>query len=367
MPHAALLVMTSPMLLGPVPPVEMIDAGMDAAPKIAVEATLDTHGMRPSPSSALLSLSWSLASAQDQTEGPQEEGVPPESDTDPQDENEIVVEGEYGPRENTALGAMNETSFRITQELDEVFVGPVAYAYRDGLPGPIRDGLGNIVRNLGEPANFLNFLLQFKIGKAFETLGRFAINSTLGLGGLIDVAGKPGIDLPYRRNGFANTMGFYGVGTGPFLYLPVTGATTLRDVIGNTLDQAVLPTAIGAPFDRPEYVVPYFVINSLDSRLEIDRELEVIGETIDPYATRRDTYLARREREIALLRGEEPPEEPEILRELEAELEERSRDDESDDLDQNDLEADTPPPISARELPPISVAAAVTITQPQTR
>ena len=154
--------------------------------------------------------------------------------------------------------------------------------------------------------------MQGKIGKAFETVGRLAINSTLGLGGLIDVAGKPGIGLPYRRNGFANTAGFYGVGPGPYLYLPVTGATSVRDIIGSTLDQLLLPIAVGSPFNRTEFAAGYFVVNGLDARLEVDAELAEIRASDDPYGLRRDTYLARRVREIAALKGEVVPEaEPE--------------------------------------------------------
>ncbi|NQX94979.1 MAG: VacJ family lipoprotein, partial [Erythrobacter sp.] len=223
----------------------------------------------------------------------------------------------YGPPKTDPMERVNEESYRITQQLDEVFVEPVAYAYRDGLPDPLRDGLGNFVRNLGEPNNALNFLLQGKFGKTFETLGRMLINSTLGIGGLIDIAEKPGVGLPHRRNGFANTMGFYGVGSGPYLYLPITGATTARDAIGSGLDQLLLPLAVGAPFDQPEFTVPFYVVSNLDARLEVDEELERIGETLNPYAARRDTYLYRRAKTIAELRGEEPPEPPAILEEVE--------------------------------------------------
>src|SRR3546814_2446438 len=91
-------------------------------------------------------------------------------------------------------------------------------------------GLGNALRNISEPVNFLNFLLQFKIGKAAETLGRFVVNTTFGVGGLVDVAKTKPFNLPYRRNGFANTLGFYGVEPGPYFYLPLVGPTTLRDM-----------------------------------------------------------------------------------------------------------------------------------------
>lgn len=260
----------------------------------------------PEPPAALpiTPLVWTLSAQQ---------AEPPPAGTDPaaepeeppaQDTGEIVVEGEYGPPAGDPMEQLNAESYRITQAVDQAVVEPLAYAYRDGLPEPIRDGLGNVVRNLGEPSNALNFLLQGKVGKAFETLGRLAINSTIGIGGLIDVAEKPGIGLPYRRNGFANTMGYYGVGPGPYLYLPVTGATTARDLLGSTLDQLLLPVAVGEPFNRVEYAATYFVINGLDQRLELDAELAEIRESDDPYGLRRDTYLAKREREIAALKGE---------------------------------------------------------------
>lgn len=250
------------------------------------------------PPPEMAALTWSLQAAP-QDQPPAEEDTPPT-----QDDTEIVVEGEYGPPAGDPVEQFNAEAYRISNAVDEAVIEPIAYAYRDGLPEPIRDGLGNVVKNLGEPSNALNFLLQGKVGKAFGSLGRLAINSTLGLGGLIDIAGKPGIGIPYRRNGFANTMGFYGVGPGPYLYLPVTGATSLRDIIGSTLDQSLLPFAVGKPFNQPEYAVTYFVVNGLDQRLEVDAELAEIRASDDPYAARRDTYLAKRAREIAELKGE---------------------------------------------------------------
>ncbi|MEM1195746.1 MAG: VacJ family lipoprotein [Pseudomonadota bacterium] len=321
MPNAALVALTSPLLIGEVP-----DAALASVepPRVAVAPTLGIAPASPVAASGvgLLSLQWSLVAAQAQegpVEDPSTQDPPTEKDAPPgeEDENEIVVTGAYGPPESDPMERINEESYRITQQLDEVFVEPVAYAYRDGLPGPLRDGLGNVVRNLGEPNNALNFLLQGKFGKTFETLGRLLINSTLGLGGLIDIAEKPGIGLPYRRNGFGNTLGFYGVGPGPYLYLPVTGATTARDLVGSGLDQLLLPVAVGKPFNQIEFTAPYFVISSLDSRLEVDAELERIGKTLNPYAARRDSYLYRRAKTIAELKGEEPPEPPLILEEVE--------------------------------------------------
>jgi phospholipid-binding lipoprotein MlaA len=285
------LIATSPSLLG---------AALAAAP-LPPPAQLPVADVVP--------LTWSLAAAQDS-------GPPVKDDAPPV--GEIVVEGEIGPPKSDPMERVNEESYRLTQAVDEALVEPVAYAYRDGLPGPVRDGLGNVVRNLGEPSNALNFLLQGKVGKAFETLGRMAINTTIGVGGLFDVAGKKA-DLPYRRNGFANTLGYYGVGPGPYLYLPVTGATSVRDLAGSTLDQLLLPLAVGKPFNRPAYAATYFVVNGLDQRLEFDAEIESIRNADDPYRLRRETYLARRRQDIAQLKGEPISERDRMwLEELEA-------------------------------------------------
>ncbi|WP_083234477.1 MlaA family lipoprotein [Porphyrobacter sp. LM 6] len=300
MPSLALLAASPSLLsaalsLGAPPVVEAVPAG-DAAPQ---EWTLPPAPEVPLP--------------QD-TPPETAETPPPEGEAAAEEEvTEIVVEGTYGPPAGDPVEQFNAESYRLTQAVDSAVIEPVAYAYRDGLPEPIRDGLGNVVRNLGEPSNALNFLLQGKVGKAFETLGRLAINSTLGVGGLFDVAKKPGIGLPYRRNGFANTLGFYGVGPGPYLYLPVTGATTARDLFGSTLDQALLPFVVGKPFDRPAYAATYFVVNGLDQRLAFDEELARIEASDDPYGVRRDTYLAKRRADIATLKGEPVAEEDRLL------------------------------------------------------
>jgi len=320
MPNAALIALTSPLLLAQAPEVAL-DPVFEPAPTIQYAYVVP---MDMTVGAGVLNLNWTLANAQP-VEGPPGERDPDDSqpeegaeeDTAQTDDNQIVVEGSYGPPRNDPAAQINEESYRITQALDDAFVEPMAYAYRDGLPDPLRDGLGNFVKNLSEPNNALNFLLQGKFGKAFETLGRLAVNSTLGLGGLFDVAKRPGLSLPYRRNGWANTMGFYGIGGGPYLYLPITGATTARDVIGSGLDQLLLPTAVGKPFNRPEFTVPYFVVSNLDSRLEFDQELGRIEDTVDPYAARRDSYLYRRAKTIAELKGEEPPERPLIMDEVE--------------------------------------------------
>ena len=294
MPGFALLT-TSPALMS----AALAAAEPAAAPPPPPPAAMPMSARTLPARRAVLPLGWTLAATQDAAPLP----PPPPAQEGEEPVTEIVVEGQVGPPKSDPAEAINEESYRVTQAVDEAVVEPVANAYRDGLPEPVRDGLGNVVRNLGEPSNALNFLLQGKVGKALGSLGRLAINSTVGIGGLFDVAEK-GVGIPYRRNGFANTLGYYGVGPGPYLYLPVTGATSVRDLAGSTIDQALLPFVVGDPFNRIEYAATYFVVNGLDQRLEFDEEIASIRNSDDPYRLRRETYLAQRRRDIAELKGE---------------------------------------------------------------
>jgi phospholipid-binding lipoprotein MlaA len=217
-------------------------------------------------------------------------------------QKEIVVTGRRASPDDP-LEELNSASFEVVQKVDKAIVGPLAFAYEDVMPRPIRKGLRNFLHNLGEPVVFLNFMLQLKPGKAAETLGRFVINTTIGAAGLVDVAKRKPFNLPHRRNGFANTLGYYGVKPGPYFYLPLIGPTTLRDFIGNRLDLLVLPIAIGNQFSRPEYALPVAALSELNSRIEFDDELRQIRATRDPYVAARSYYLRRRQAEIDALHG----------------------------------------------------------------
>lgn len=229
-----------------------------------------------------------------------ESGFPDDPDNN---NNVIVVEGITEAPPGDPLHRVNAQTYEVVQDIDQALVDPISDAYRDGLPRPVRKGLSNFFRNLREPIVFLNFLLQGKPGKAFETVGRFALNTTVGIGGLIDVAEKKPFNLPHRNNGFANTLGYYGVKPGAFLYLPLIGPTTIRDGIGSLLDTAVLPTAIGKPFNTPYYAVSSYTIRSLDERIELEDKHARIRDADFPYAAMRETYLCERQAEIDGLRN----------------------------------------------------------------
>ena len=217
--------------------------------------------------------------------------------------NTIVVMARQGPPPGDPAEAVNEVAFGAAQSVDEAFAAPIARGYERGIPEPIRDGLQNFLNNLNEPIVFLNYLLQLKIGKAIETVGRFAVNSTIGAAGLFDVAKKQPFALPRRSNGLANTLGFYGVGPGPYLYLPLIGSTTVRDLIGQVVDLSLLPRAIGKPLTLPAVSVSRGVLSSVIERVEKDEIFTRVQESGNPYAALREYYLKKRQAEIDVLKG----------------------------------------------------------------
>lgn len=217
-------------------------------------------------------------------------------------DGEIVVTAREQIEEDP-LAQVNAQSYEVVSAVDEALIEPVALAYGEGLPKPIRKGLSNFFGNLREPVVFLNDILQLRPRRAVKTFGRFVINSTAGVGGLVDVAKKKPFRLPRRINGFANTLGYYGIGSGPFLVLPLLGATTVRDVLGGAVDAAVMPTVVGKPFTQIGYRAPDIVVTALDERLRMDGAIDRARAADDPYATIRDAYIARRASEIAALRA----------------------------------------------------------------
>jgi len=200
------------------------------------------------------------------------------------------------------LARFNVESFKAIQSVDKAVIGPIAHGYEKGVPGPVRSGLRNFLRNLDEPVSFVNYLLQLKPGRAVKSLGRFTVNSTLGFGGVFDVAKRKPFNLPYKPNGFANTFACWGIGNGPYFFLPLVGPITLRDMIGLGMDRAAIPLAVGKPFNKPYYAIPAGVIDSLNDRIEMDGQLNKLREeSPDPYVAMRELYLKQRRAEVGAI------------------------------------------------------------------
>ena len=220
------------------------------------------------------------------------------------DSQGILVVGEAGPPPGDPLENVNVQSFEVVQAVDKALVEPVTAGYINVLPKPVRDGLHNAVTNLDEPLVFLSFLLQLKPLKALATAGRFAVNSTIGLGGLIDVAKREPFNHPHQRNGLGHTLAYYGVGPGPFLYLPLIGSTTVRDLSGTLAAMPLLPLTIGKPFNNPAYVIPKAALSALDDRAQDNERLTKIhSESSNPYPVYRSYYLRKHQAEVDMIRG----------------------------------------------------------------
>lgn len=225
---------------------------------------------------------------------------PAQPDHKPTEGDIVVTAREKSPAD--PLADINAKSYVAIQAVDQAVVGPISMGYKSVMPKPLRLGLRNFLRNLEEPVIAFNYLLQLKPGRMVKSVGRLAINSTIGIGGLMDVAKRKPFNLPYTPNGFANTFACYGIGPGPYFFLPLVGPTTLRDLIGVGMDRAALPAVVGKPLDQPYYAIPANVIDSLNDRIDIDEQLkEIRANSTDPYTATRELYLKQRKAEIAAI------------------------------------------------------------------
>jgi phospholipid-binding lipoprotein MlaA len=205
---------------------------------------------------------------------------------------------------NDPLEDTNRAIFDFNQVVDRNVLVPVAKAYRTVLPDPVRDSLRDFLRNLREPLIFANDALQGEFERAGQTFARFTLNSTLGVGGLIDVAGRWG-ELPYHEDDLGLTFGVWGIPEGPYLVVPVLGPATPRDLGGQVAE------GFGDPFNRLVTGNPYtlywipFVrggVAGIDQRSRYIETLADIERTsLDYYATIRSLY---RQRRAALIRHE---------------------------------------------------------------
>src|ERR1700738_2769571 len=205
---------------------------------------------------------------------------------------------------NDPLEDTNRKIFDFNQVVDRNVLVPVAKAYRTVLPDPVRDSLRDFLRNLREPLIFANDALQGEFERAGQTFARFTLNSTLGVGGLIDVAGRWG-ELPYHEDDLGLTFGVWGIPEGPYLVVPVLGPATPRDLGGQVAE------GFGDPFNRLVTGNPYtlywipFVrggVAGIDQRSRYIETLADIERTsLDYYATIRSLY---RQRRAALIRHE---------------------------------------------------------------
>lgn len=213
----------------------------------------------------------------------------------------LVACAHTGPDANPdPLEPFNRAMFKVNDKLDRAIIKPVAKGYVKVIPAPVRKRVGNFFRNLGEPTTIINDILQGKLPQAGNDLGRFAINSTIGLLGLFDVASK--IGLEYHQEDFGQTFSKWGMDRGPYLVLPFLGPSTVLDGIGRI--PQTLYTNPQSHVEDSEVVIGLIATEAVDTRARLLSTTKVLDIQLDPYIFAREAYLQRR---LNLIYDGDPP------------------------------------------------------------
>ena len=192
------------------------------------------------------------------------------------------------------LEPLNRQVFKFNDALDTAIVKPVAIAYRDHTPTPLRQGIGNVFNNLQDSWSVVNNLLQLKTDYAYDSLVRVAINTLLGVGGVVDVASELGIER--HTQDFGHTLGVWGVPPGPYLVLPILGPSSLRDAVALSVDWQGDP--LGQLFNEPARNAA-LLLRGLDTRAGLLKATSMLEEAaLDRYTFARDAFLQNRRNNI---------------------------------------------------------------------
>ena len=197
-----------------------------------------------------------------------------------------------GPDANPAdpLEPFNRGVFRFNDGVDKAIVKPVATAYRNATPAPVRAGVNNFFGNLADVWSLVNNVLQVKVVEAADTFFRVGVNTTIGLGGLIDVATEMKIDK--HPEDFGQTLGFWGVKAGPYVVLPLLGPSTMRDSVARLVD---IKGDVVTNIDKIPVRNSLVILRGIDARASFLDAGELLeSASLDKYTFTRDVFLQRR-------------------------------------------------------------------------
>ena len=195
------------------------------------------------------------------------------------------------------LEGVNRAIFSFNNVADKIVLEPVAKGYKK-LPSPIQNGVGNFINNLKLPLAALNQLLQGQGKNAAESTGRFLVNSTIGVFGLIDVAENIGLDQ--KEEDFGQTLATWGVGDGFYIVLPLFGPSNLRDTTGMVITMMTDPINAYAVTQGEAWAIPVrTAANAIDQRSQIIDEVNALRDnSVDYYAAVRSSYYQNRKAAI---------------------------------------------------------------------
>lgn len=199
-----------------------------------------------------------------------------------------------GPDRRDPLEPFNRSVLKFNDEVDAAILRPVATAYQEHVPSPARRAVGNVFSNLGDVWSMANSLLQFQFPRAAESLMRVSINTVFGLYGILDIATEAGLER--HREDFGQTLGYWGVPSGPYLVLPVLGPSTVRDAAGLLVDRRGDLVREFDPESARNGMIALRIVDTRATYLRAGRLLEEIS--LDRYTFMRDAYLQRRQAEI---------------------------------------------------------------------
>ena len=208
--------------------------------------------------------------------------------------------GERDPAD--PLEPANRRVYDFNMAVDRATLRPAATVYKDHVPKVVQTGVGNFFTNLSVPVTAVNNLLQRKPVAAGQDLLRFVINSTLGWGGIFDIASPSGI--PLHNEDLGQTLGTYGVPAGPYLMVPLLGPSTVRDLPSSVVDRLLQPLYWFNPGNARWVSLGLSLLDTRARLLPLDA---TIAQAYDPYAFVRNAFLARRE---YLIWDGNPPERP---------------------------------------------------------
>ena len=187
----------------------------------------------------------------------------------------------------------NRSVYSFNRALDHAVLRPVARTYVKITPGPVRRSISNFLTNLDYPVTIVNDILQGKIHDGLSDIGRFGVNTVVGIGGLFDPASHWGMDK--HNEDFGLTLARWGLKSGPYLMLPILGPSTVRDAPGRVADRFFTPTAYA---NNTGVEVGAFVAKGVTTRADVLDMDSMIDSAFDPYAFVRNAWLQRREYQI---------------------------------------------------------------------
>lgn len=201
-----------------------------------------------------------------------------------------AASSEARPKNRDPIEGFNRGAYRFNHVIDQKALRPVAVAYRDHTPDWFQTGVGNFFQNLFYPTTIGNQFLQGKFKQGGQDIARLVINTTLGWGGVLDVAS--GARLPVHDEDSGQTLGKWGVPPGPYLVIPLIGPATLRDAPARIADTYTQPFRWYDAGNERWFSLALNLVDMRASLLSLDR---VVEEAYDPYTFVRDAYLQRRQ------------------------------------------------------------------------